>query len=470
MPTLLAQAQAHLHAVSAARIGPLPLWPAEIDTGTQSLLPAGVPSRFPPRCYRWIAAPRGANLYWDLPQVVAAHRVAALTGDTALATAADAYVGAWLTHATAPCGLLRWGNHYYWDLDRGAVAHFASAEDPHPPAAHDDAQYHEMRPLPTPWAALARVDAAATDRALDACRRHIVGPDGSFDRHATVTPVVRNQHAFLESGAILAEGWAQRAAQGGADPLAAAARSIITFSASQRGRSGLLRNSPTLDRWDMHTATSEVGMWAGAVARCGDLLGDRTLIACAAEVLARWLELAWDPARQRFFGRLHVDSGLPVLGARTTQYQPGDWCDVWEPLFPAHDYPLPCAEACLDVYHLTGDDRFAIGAQRWLRHIVGQGLPQQATVAGNRIPGTCAEHYGRAIHVLDRIGSLLHDPLATLHADRLAAEAVKRLWTGTMFRGRPGEDRYAAVDGVGILLLALLEREHGPGDLLGFTF
>lgn len=457
MPPLAELARAHCRSLAgaAARLSPHGLWPAQLDTRTLALPDPAVPARFASRCYRAIAAPGGANLYWDLPLLVVAHR---LGGETS--AAADAYVRGWLAVGTAPNGLLRWGNHYFWDFARQAMVHFVSDDEPAPVAPDEAARYHELRPLPVPWGVLARVDAAATARALHACRRHVVGADGAFDRHATVAPVAGNQHAFLESGAILALGWV-----GSGDPaLVAEARRIIAYSAAQRGRSGLLRNSPTLDRWDMHTSTSELGMWAGAVARCGELLGDPGLVALAAEVLERWLALAWDDGAGLFHGRLDVDSGRPVPGPRTTPWQPAAHGDVWEPRFPAHDYPLPCAEACLRLHRLTGRACFRQGVERWLAHLARQGGPQQVDADGGVVPGTCAELYGRAIHFLAGAGE-------RARAQALAEHALASLWDGRLFRGRSGDDRCQAVDGVGILLLALLGLEQdGDGDLLGFSW
>lgn len=457
MSTSAALASIHCMTLAgaAARLSPHGLWPAQLDTRTLALPDPAMPARFASRCYRAIAAPGGANLYWDLPLLVAAHQ---LGGEAS--AAADAYVRGWLRLGTAPCGLLHWGNHYYWDFARGAMLGFVSSEEPAPVAAGDEARYHELRPLPVPWGVLGRVDADATTRLLHACRRHIVGEDGAFDRHATVAPVAGNQHAFLESGAILALGWA-----GSGDPrLVAEARRVIAYSAAQRGRSGLLRNSPTLDRWDMHTSTSELGMWAGAVARCGERLHDPELIELAAEQLALWLDLAWDEAAGRFHGRLDVDTGRAIPGERITPWQPDAWCDVWEPRFPAHDYPMPCAEACLLLHRLTGRPVFRSGVHRWLRHLRDQGDPSQRTADGNLVPGACAELYGRAIHFLAGAGE-------RARAQALAERAVDELWTGRLFRSRSGEDRCLAVDGVGVLLLALLALERGgDGELLGFSW
>jgi len=65
------------------------------------------------------------------------------------------------------------------------------------------------------------------------------------------------------------------------------------------------------------------------------------------------------------------------------------------------------------------------------------------------------------------------DPRAGALAERIADDAVRRLWVAEagMFRSHPGRDSADAVDGLGILFLALIELETGePVDAMGFHF
>jgi hypothetical protein len=67
----------------------------------------------------------------------------------------------------------------------------------------------------------------------------------------------------------------------------------------------------------------------------------------------------------------------------------------------------------------------------------------------------------------------LKEPRLQALARQLADEAVAQLYSprAGMFRGHPGEDRCDAVDGVGILFLALCYLETGQEpDLMGFHF
>ena len=71
---------------------------------------------------------------------------------------------------------------------------------------------------------------------------------------------------------------------------------------------------------------------------------------------------------------------------------------------------------------------------------------------------------------------MLGDNAFRVQAEVLAAEAVSHLYAGPMWRTHPGEDRYDAVDGVGMLFLALVyldrarPRWHGVWVLSRISF
>lgn len=57
------------------------------------------------------------------------------------------------------------------------------------------------------------------------------------------------------------------------------------------------------------------------------------------------------------------------------------------------------------------------------------------------------------------------------HISAVADEAVSKLWAQGMFRSHPEEDRYDAVDGMGVLALSLMRLETGrKPDLMGLYF
>ena len=440
------------------------MWMSSIDLHTGRSPKYDRPAGIEKRCYRWIEAPGGSNCYWDLPLLAAAHAVAQLTGDAQYGQAADAYVRDFLERCVAGNGMFLWGNHYYYDAASGQVVWFTDKSPPKPVDLSDeDGKYHETRPLPVAWDLFWRLDAAATERSIRAQGdRHVVdAKSGEHNRHADR----KRGHAFLESGGILAETLCWLGSRSEDAALIDLAKRIVRFNFEHRNpRTGLISNSPTHDRWDMHTVTSEVGMWAGCLMRCFDLSGRSTFADMASEALSAWLDCARDAAAGRFYGKLRIADATPNLGPKKTIYQPWDYCDPWEPLFPAHDYPMPCAEACLRCFRHTGDRRFLTGVERWA-DVVSTSLPAR------RGRGGYAEHYGRCIHFLLEAAEVCGRDDWRALAQRVADEAIDVLQVGDRFRTHPGENRCDAVDGLGFLFLALLRLETGRDpDLMGLAF
>ena len=107
-------------------------------------------------------------------------------------------------------------------------------------------------------------------------------------------------------------------------------------------------------------------------------------------------------------------------------------------------------QACLSLYGETNESLFLDAVTRWARIAV-------ETAPGRTGNWTYAENYGRCIQFLDRAGTLLNRPDFISASDALAEEAVDRLYCDGMFLGATDGGRvYEAVDGVGVLLLALL--------------
>ena len=442
------------------------MWMSSLDLNTdRHPVSWDRPEGIQKRCYRWIESPDGSNAYWDGPLLVTAHALGYLTGRNGYAEAADRYVADFLSRCVVSNGLFLWGNHYFYDAAMGSVVWFGGG-DRGPVSINPEVEtgaYHETRPLPVAWELFWRIDAGATERCIRAQgEAHLVDRQtGEHNRHADR----KRGHAFLESGGILAETLCWLANRTGDAQLTDLARKVAAFNFDHRNAdTGLLSNSPTKDRWDMHMNTSETGMWAGSLMRCFELSGEEVFADMAVEALGCWLDRAWCEDAEQFYGKLRIRDATPVLGPKTTLYQPGDFCDLWEPLFPAHDYPMPNAEACLKCYHHTGEGRFLTGVERWVLVLVSA-LPARSGRGGY------AEHYGRCIHFLLKAADTCSRPAWRNLAHQIAAEALEMLVRDRRFRTHPGEDRCDAVDGLGFLFLALIYLETGrEPDLMGLGF
>ncbi len=445
------------------------IWLASMDINQ-----GGQPARADPavkRTYRNIHAPRGSNLYWDQPYLVAAYNLSRVTGDPRYAQAASRYVTDFLARCVSQTnGLFLWGNHLYYDVFEDKIVGFSGG-------------HHEARPLPCAWKmfwTLAPQETARCIRTMGV--QHVKDATGLFDRHASVTATnpptggEKGTHPFLEAGGVLVESLSWLYAQQGNHETALKDRALLVarFSFNHRdAKTGLLQNDPgPKGRWDYVACTTEVGLWAGCLLRSADYTGVGEFRTMARHAVDAYLRYGYDPAMHRYYGQLTVADGSPrkplkrtaTSGGEDTMYQPGEYADLWEPLFPTHNYPMCLAEACLTLYEQTHEDRYKQAVLR-VADLIARNTP------ANGGKGAYADQYGRCIHFLLHAARTLNDPKLFDDARRLAAEAVSQLYSKSagMFRSHPGEDRCDAVDGMGILFLSLLSLETGTEpELLGF--
>ncbi len=428
------------------------MWMASLDVRTGGYPENDVrPEHIPRRHYRAIDAPKGCSLYWDQPSLVAAHFVSNITKNTKYAVAVGAYVEDFLDNCVAENGMFLWGNHYYWDAFQGKTMRFVGAEDPYPVDFEtEDGAYHETRPIPPAWEIFWQVSPQKTKKAILTFTSNSLfnRSYGGFNRHADKA----SGCAFLESGGIIVESLAWLYEKIKDETLLHDASKVIEFSFSHRDKNtGLLENNPTEERWDKFACTTEVGLWAGSVLRASKRAGGRKeWERKASQAVSAYLDYGYDIHEHKYYGQLKVADGSPVLGTDLTKYMylPGDYSDIWRAFFPAHDYPMPFAESCLELYELTKESKYRLASERWAE-IIMDNMPE---CNGKVI---YAEHYGRCIHFLWRCGKLLCNESFKSAANNLAENAIETLYEYDMFKTHSGEHRYDAVDGVGYLLLAL---------------
>lgn len=433
------------------------LWISSLDHRTGRHPEGDRPPGVEKRCYRWIESPFGSNLYWDLALVAAVDLLGRSCNRPEYVRRAADYAREYVGRATADNGLFLWGNHYYIDLRKGLVVWFTGRTPPAPLNAlhQESAPLHEIRPLAVPWEYLHSLMPGPVEKAIQTLgTTHIADrSSGAFNRHADG----ETQHPFLEAGALQSEALCRHWKWTGQPESLEAARAMAEFSFSFRDpHTGLLPVSPGKRRWDFFTATSETGLWTDRMALCYEITGVERFLEMGGEALKSWLRHAWDGTG--FYGKLTVADAQPVKGPRETTYQPGDYADPWEPLFPAHDYPMQTAQGCLRLFRLTGDDAFMEGALRWAR-VLARTLPARNGRGGY------AESYGRALHFLFDLEEAAPGGGAKALADRIQREMEEVLWNGGLFRTHPGEDRCDAVDGLGYLFLSLLRSDGSNSPL-----
>jgi hypothetical protein len=389
--------------------------------------------------------------------MVAAHAISRIASEPRLTKAADDYVRSFLDRCIDENGLFEWGNHRFYGAYTDKVVRFQGGP-------------HEMRPVIPAWELFWRISPAVTEREIrQSGIRHLFDPaTGGFNRHDDQ----KSGCAFLESGGILVESlcWLHNRKKDRA--LVDTALRMARYSYENRDRTtGLLENNPTVTRWDKHVCTTEVGMWAGSLLRAADMSGVAEFTKLADSAMTAWLKYGYDAKARRYYGQLRVKDGTPVLTGKTSfaidEYYPGDHADLWNAMFPTHDYPMAFAETCLDFYRRTKAPRYREAVERWVE--VVRISPAPKTAKDGR--GAYAELFGRAIHFLTGAGQSLGNAEYTALARKLAGESLETLFAHGMFRSHAGEDRYDAVDGVGYLLLALIYLGTGKkADYMGFAF
>ena len=438
---------------------PTKMWMASLDIRTGAYPEDDVrPSHISRRHYRAIDAPRGCSLYWDQPSLVAACSISEITGNPGYASAANGYIEDFLNNCTAQNGMFLWGNHYYWDAFWGETVKFKSEEQPYPVNLQaEDGAYHEARPIPPAWELFWRISPQKTEQAIRVFTGNSIFDkySGGFNRHADKS----RGCAFLESGGIIVESLAWLYKKTGDRTLLDDASKVIEFSFSHRDKhTNLLENNPTVQRWDKFTCTTEVGLWAGSLLRASENIGNKTeWIQKASQALSAYTTYGYDKHKHKYYGKLRIADGNPIFGTSKTErdsnlslkHQPMDYSDIWRPLFPDHDYPMPFAEACLELYELTKIPEHRLASERWAK-IIMDNMPKKNERT------LYAEHYGRCIHFLWRCGKSLRNESFKDAANDLAENAIETLYDYGMFKGHSGEYRYDAVDGVGYLLLALI--------------
>lgn len=420
------------------------------------------------RVHGYIHAPNGVTLYWDQPHLVAAHALSHVTGDPAYASAADAYVQAFLERSIASCDLFLWGNHYYYDVATGETFWFNANTRPQPAGAHTVTAYlHEIRPIPPAWGLFWRISPAATKNSIQAISQyHLYDLEtGGFNRHADQQP----GFDYIEVGGFLVESLCWLYAHTQQSQLVRLARQIASFTFDSRApATNLLKTASMSKRWEHYTCTTEIGLWAGSLLRAARYAQISQFRSMARDVVAAYLMYGWDDETSQYFGRLNASDGTPQRDQpgidKISIYQPGTYADIWNALFPSHDYPLALAETCVSLYELTQMPDFRTAIYRWAEIIAARTYDDLPDVR-------YAEQFGRAIHFLLHASQVLHDNRLRIQAVDLADVAISSLFAGRMFRGHTGEDRCDAVDGVGYLLLALLYLETGrQPDYMGFGF
>lgn len=445
---------------------------------------------------------RGADLWNDQPTLKAMYLTSEATGNAKYAQAADAYIKYALANCRKPNGLLVWGSHIYWDCYEERAAGDRNGAGPHEILVH---QCH--------WNDLYRIDPEAVRKEIDAIWKwHIHDHEtGRHNRHDDGRPGA--DFPFSGSSFIEAFAFLHSVTPGDSEYLA---RAKLVANWHWRHRSpdtnlvafqpgNLLHGREAYKFYGSTFASAITGPHAARLLHSFELTGDAYFRNIAVAYLLAYDKYGWQQDAQTFVGMLNLDGTVTTAADAPHDYQsqlpdqetepdpeysvpPIGPVDIWPTTIYPLDYPLLTAQASIYAYELTPaedvETRAALltMAKHWAQAIESALPPQtgrtfrqtmhDAMPVAATTGGSYAANYGRVISFLLHLYRAAADERYLHLAIQVADDAVNKLFVTTelddsggrpqrygIFKGHPAKPYYEAVDGVGFLLLALIDLE-----------
>ena len=404
--------------------------------------------------------PGGADLWDDQPLLRALYLATEITGALRYARAADEYVEVYFEVARKENGLLAWGSHIFYDAYKDSPAGDQDGNGPHETLV--------IRPL---WNQMYRVAPEPVEQQIRAMWRwHVADKStGLFNRHDDLRPGC--DFAFF--GGELALAFAFLGKSTSDEKFAERALMMADRHWQVRNtETGLAPDAPsTGERYDAkHCFTTLPGPYALLLLDAWRASGDDTLRDQALAHIRAYHRYGWDEERQRFRGMLALD-GTPVMdqpkGDGYDRWKPTGYVDTWRATMFSYEFPLAAAQAAVEAYRATGERDLLDVAQDWAAHIRAD-LPVhrgqrwnkellEAVPDWERTGGGYAESYARAIQFFLSLGRAAGSAEDLDTARNIADDAISKLYRNGWFTGHPATPYYETIDGVPMLLTALLE-------------
>lgn len=456
---------------------PSPLFMAVLDAHTlrspSEPMKLGALVRLEDRLHR--RGERGANPWYDQALFRTLYRMSDSTGDGRYREAADDGLKYFLENCRKDIspehvyenGMPAWGTHVYWDCYRDRPGGDGDGNGP-----------HEILVYRGNWEAMLRLHPAAV--------RHLV--DGIWQFHVVDKSTgLHNRHDdanrgcdFAFSGSSFATGLATMYKETGQRRYLEQAKTVVNWHWLNRNeKTGLTADTPGLTgRYDGHHCfTTVVGPHALALLECYRLTGDEHFRNVANTYIKAYDRYGWDEQEQTYWAMLKLD-GTPVpeqeKGRGYDAFAPYGHVDVWRSTIYSYEFTLAAAQAAITAYEVSVSDgrpdpELLKIARRW-GQVVEQALPPKSSrrwkgELEGALPkiketgGVYAEDYGRAISLFVHLYRATDDRHYLDLAEKLATEAVTKLYRNGLLVGHPAKPYYECTDGVGLLLEALLELE-----------
>ena len=383
------------------------------------------------------------------------------------------FVRQFVDHATKQVckkGLFWWGSHRYVDVfaDRNV----------------SNGGHHELQCKRPNWDLIWEINPEATRKHIEAMWEwHVYDKKtGGFDRHSAR----KKDHAFASAGALLVHAMAFLGQQPGLSEYTDRAALVESYHWNRRNpETGLFPSDPDYAgvRWDGdYCTTMEIGQYCYFLLKAYEISGREVFRDHALAYMKAYAKYAWDPKARKFYGAVRVTDGKPaVCSRRQPNYKcqlPSGHLDLWEPYNLGWEWPLAAAQNYAYAYTLTGDKELLEAARNWATFI-NENPPE----TGCRVDswtelyarlfskyGTFAEFYGKSISFFVTMYANTGEQAYLDDARRFAQEAVSKLYYKGLFRGHPARPYYVSTDGVGYLLVSLLQLDRAielKGKLVG---
>ncbi len=404
--------------------------------------------------------PGGGNLWADQETIRAMVALSRRTGDTRYAEFADGSLGYYMANLVDDKGLFWWGWHRHYDAYRDELTGHAG-------------NWHEIHVQRGAWPELWTVDPEAVTRQIEALWEwHVIDKTtGEVNRHDDGQ---RGCDFAMSAGEIL-RAFAFLHHQTKEPRLRDRARLLAEYYWQHRDPgTNLIPNRPNAGpkRFDgSHFDTSIAGLYCRCLLDAFDWTDDAVFRDHAVAYLKAYARHGYDATTGKFWGSLRLD-GTPVPGPRLrdgyAQYEPRGHIDLWQPYVAGYEHPLDAAITYVLAAETTGDAELIEAAERWAEFIE-RGLPAGPCQTGTwydsyarhqALQGAYADHYGKTIMFFLGMRRLSGEARYETMARRVADEAIEKLYHNGLFRGHPAKPYYESMDGVGTLLMALLELEN----------
>ncbi|WP_425400282.1 hypothetical protein [Aeoliella sp.] len=426
---------------------------------------------------------RGTNLWYDQGLLQCLYRMSELTNDERYKNAADDYVSHFFKHCykyNDPAhvylnGMPAWGTHVYWDCYEEKPAGDGEGNGP-----------HEILVYRADWESMYRQDSAAVERLIEGIwRYHIVDKyAGLHNRHDDS----RQGCDFSFSGSSFAQAMAFMYKKTGEQRYLDRAKIIVDWHWNNRNvETNLTADSPGLTgRYDGHHCfTTVVGPHALGLLRCYQLTGDPHFWDLARSYIEAYDRYGWNEQEQTYWAMIKLD-GTPVpaqpKGSGYDAYAPYGLVDVWRGTIYSYEFTLAAAQAAMAAYEVSvekgePDNNLLKIARRW-GGVVERSLPANtgrrwnadllsAMPAAAEQQGAYAEDYGRAISLFVHLHRATGEQSYLDLAESLADEATSKLFRNGVFVGHPAKPYYEVANGVGLLMVSLLELDGMEGNTGG---